>query len=56
MRIYAKAFRAYPPFYKFLRTLEGYEKILDANTTVFFPVDAEALQLLDPDPQPQVQE
>jgi membrane protease subunit HflC len=55
MRIYAKAFRANPPFYKFLRTLEGYEKFLDANTTVFFPADAEALQLLDPDPQPQPQ-
>ena len=55
MRIYAKAFRANPPFYKFLRTLEAYEKFLDANTTVFFPADAEALQLLDPDPQPQPQ-
>ena len=55
MRIYAAAFRANPPFYKFLRTLEGYEKFLDANTTVFFPADAEALQLLGPEPQPQPQ-
>jgi membrane protease subunit HflC len=49
MRIYAAAFRANPQFYKFIRTLEGYEKFLDEQTTILFPTDAEILQLLNSD-------
>lgn len=56
MRIYAAAFRENPPFYKFTRTLEGYEKFLDANTTVFFPADTEVLRLLHHNLKPEAQE
>ena len=35
-----------PSFYKFLRTLQAYEKLLDENTTVFLPADAEVLRVL----------
>jgi modulator of FtsH protease HflC len=52
MRIYAAAFRTNPQFYKFIRTLEGYEKFLDEHTTVLFPADAEILQLLNRDAKP----
>jgi modulator of FtsH protease HflC len=55
-RIYAAAFRAHPQFYKFLRTLEGYEKFLDEHTTVLFPADADILQLLHHDAQHQTAE
>ncbi len=47
MRIYAEAFGKNPQFYKFRRTLQAYEKILDANTTVFLPADAEIFQILN---------
>jgi modulator of FtsH protease HflC len=46
-RIYAEAFSQNRQFYKFLRTLQGYEKFLDANTTIFFPADAEIFQSLN---------
>ncbi|MSQ60121.1 MAG: protease modulator HflC [Betaproteobacteria bacterium] len=45
-RIYAGAFGQNPGLYKFTRTLQAYEKVLDENTTVFLPADAEALGLL----------
>jgi membrane protease subunit HflC len=47
MQIYADAFARHPQFYKFTRTLSAYEKILDGNTTVFLPADAEVFRLLD---------
>jgi membrane protease subunit HflC len=47
MQIYADAFMRHPPFYKFTRTLNAYEKILDGNTTVFLPADAEIFRALD---------
>ena len=40
-RIYSSAFSRNPAFYKFLRTLQAYEKFLDENTTLFLPADAE---------------
>jgi membrane protease subunit HflC len=46
MRIYADAFGRNPQLYKFRRTLQAYEKILDGNTTVFLPADAEVFRLL----------
>lgn len=46
MRIYADAFGKNPQLYKFRRTLHAYEKILDANTTIFLPADAEVFRML----------
>lgn len=45
MRTYARAFRRNEAFYKFLRTLQAYEKILDGSTTVFLPAGAEVFQI-----------
>ncbi len=45
-RIYAGAFGQNPSFYKFTRALQAYEKVLDENTTLFLPADAEALSVL----------
>jgi membrane protease subunit HflC len=47
-RIYAAAFSQNPAFYKFLRTLQAYEKFLDESTTLFLPADAEVLRMLRP--------
>jgi membrane protease subunit HflC len=46
IRIYATRFSQNPQFYKFLRTLEAYETILDDNTTIFLPADAEVFRML----------
>jgi membrane protease subunit HflC len=50
-RIYAAAFGKNPAFYKFLRTLQAYEKLLDDSTTLFLPADAEMLRVLGPLPR-----
>ena len=55
-RIYAEAFGQNRQFYEFLRTLQAYEKILDANTTIFFPADAEIFQSLNSHRQPRATE
>ena len=47
MQIYADAFGRGPQFYKFTRTLSAYEKMLDGNTTIFLPADAEIFKVLD---------
>ena len=49
-RIYSAAFSKNPAFYKFLRTLQAYEKFMDENTTLFLPADAEVLRVLGPLP------
>jgi membrane protease subunit HflC len=49
-RLYAAAYSRNPSFYKFLRTLQAYEKLLDENTTVFLPADAEVMRVLRPRP------
>jgi membrane protease subunit HflC len=49
MRIYAEAFARNPQLYKFRRTLGAYEKILDGNTTLFLPADADVFRLLSDD-------
>src|SRR5690242_9423402 len=49
-RVYAAAYGRNPSFYKFLRTLQAYEKLLDENTTVFLPADAEVMRVLRPQP------
>ncbi len=45
IRLYAKAFQKDPDFYKFIRTLAAYEKIIDDKTTAVLPADSELLRL-----------
>jgi len=47
-QIYSKAYSRNPAFYRFLRTLQAYEKIMDENTTLFLPADAEVMRVLGP--------
>jgi membrane protease subunit HflC len=51
-KIYAAAFGQDPAFYKFMRTLQAYEKFLDENTTLFLPANAEVLRVLRPQSGP----
>jgi membrane protease subunit HflC len=39
-RVYADALGADPDFYRFVRTLEAYDEIIDENTTVVLPADS----------------
>ena len=48
MRLYAREFGADLPFFKFIRTLEAYDRILDDKTTLFLPAESELLQMLQP--------
>ncbi len=52
IRIYAQAFQKDPKFYKFIRTLAAYEKIIDDRTTAVLPADSELLRLLGGSPPP----
>ncbi len=45
-RIYADAYSRDPKFYKLVRTLEAYRKVIDPNTTVILSSDSELLKLL----------
>ena len=45
-RIYAEAFSKDPEFYKFWRTLQSYQKILDQKTTLVLSEDSELLKYL----------
>lgn len=45
-RIYGAAYSRDPQFYKLVRTLEAYKKILDDKTTAVLPADSELLRLL----------
>jgi membrane protease subunit HflC len=45
-RIYADAYRGHEGLYRFLRTLESYEKALNQNTTLVLPADSPFLELL----------
>jgi modulator of FtsH protease HflC len=46
-RIYGEAYSRDPRFYRFVRTLETYRKILDERTTVILSSDSELLRLLE---------
>lgn len=46
LRIYAEAYSRDPAFYKFMRTLQSYEKILGEDTTVIMSSRSELLKLL----------
>jgi membrane protease subunit HflC len=49
-RIYAAAFGKDPDFYRFVRSLETYRKILGANSTLVIPSDSPLLEVMkDPD-------
>ena len=48
---YWNAFSRNPNFYKFVRTLQAYEKIMDENTTLFLPAEAEVLRVIGPLPR-----
>ncbi len=50
-RIYGEAVRVDPAFFDFLRTLEAYEQIVDEDTTLVLPADAELLDLLVDGPE-----
>ncbi len=45
-RIYAEAYSRDPKFYKLVRTLEAYKKMIDPNTTAILSSDSELLKLL----------
>ncbi|MGD8396563.1 MAG: protease modulator HflC, partial [Candidatus Eiseniibacteriota bacterium] len=45
-RIYADAYRGHEDFYRFLRTLESYEKVLGERTTLVLPADSPFLDVL----------
>jgi membrane protease subunit HflC len=45
-RIYGQAYSKNPQFYKLLRTLESYKKVLDEKTTIILNSDSELLKVL----------
>ena len=45
-RIYAGAYEGHGEFYRFLRTLEAYRKVLNEKTTLVLPADSPFLDLL----------
>jgi len=45
-RIYGRAYSQNPRFYKLLRTLESYKKVLDDKTTIVLNSDSELLKIL----------
>jgi membrane protease subunit HflC len=45
-RVYGQAYSKNPRFYKFLRTLEAYKKVLDDKTTAILSSDSELLKVL----------
>jgi membrane protease subunit HflC len=44
---FAGAYSKDPDFYRFLRSLESYETILDGKTTIFLESDSQLLKALD---------
>ncbi len=46
MKIYSKAYSKNPEFYKFLRTLEAYEKFVNDKTTIVLSPNSELMHLL----------
>jgi modulator of FtsH protease HflC len=51
IRIYAKAFKKDPKFYKLTRTLEAYKKFLDNNTTLILSSEAPLFRYLENPPR-----
>jgi membrane protease subunit HflC len=46
-RIYANSFKKYPDFYKFIRTLEAYRKIINKNSIIVIPSDSVLMKYLN---------
>lgn len=46
VQIYAKSYSADPKFYKFVRTLDAYKKVVDDKTTLVLPSDSKLFDLL----------
>ncbi len=47
MALLGKAYKEDPEFYKFLRALDSYDRIIDRNTTLMLPADNELFKYLD---------
>lgn len=47
IRIYAEAFGQDPEFYQFLRTLQAYDLVINAGTTLVLPADSDLLKYLN---------
>ena len=47
LRIYAAAYEGANKFYEFTRTLEAYEKALNANTHIVLPADGDFFQVIE---------
>ena len=45
-RIYGQAYSKNPQFYKLIRTLDSYKKVLDDKTTIILDSDSELLKIL----------
>jgi len=46
-KIYAEAYKKSPEFFKLLRTLESYKKIMDSNTTLVLSSESGLLRYLN---------
>lgn len=44
IKTYASAFQKDPEFYKFMRSLQAYEKFIDTKTTAILPTDSEIMK------------
>ena len=53
MALLGKAYREDPEFYKFLRALDSYDRIIDRNTTLMLPADSELFKYLDSEEIPE---
>ena len=51
MKIYAAAYGKDAEFYKFMRTMEAYRKILDQETTLILSTDAPLFNYLEKPPR-----
>ena len=47
LKLLAAAYRQDPEFFRFLRSLESYEKIIDENTTLFIESDSQLMEALN---------
>lgn len=47
IRIYADAYSKDPEFYRLVRTLQAYEKLIDKDTTIIMPADSELLRFIN---------
>ena len=53
MAILGQAYKKDPEFYKFIRALDSYDRIIDRNTTLMLPADNELFKYLDSKARPR---